>query len=345
MLKKSKIALSIVIGGYLFNLLFYLILYHIFYGVYIAGDYFAESAIIILAITILYFLVVLVILSILKFKKRRPSLIIPTLIVTILTFLSISSFYFTRYHEGYGNSLSLKHKKTSKTFDAHQKNKVGFKKNFEIFNKTSDLSPEGVKKPERKFVTAKQEKALRQLEEDKLKLDASEKVILKLQEKLELERIKTEKIQKQLKETSLKVEDKDKIILALQARLKESNKRKGDILAQAESKTIVSIGNEKKTKVDETASDTTSNKIIFKVQILSSATPLPTNSPKFKGIKNIWEYKDGILYKYTVGNNKELKSASALQSELRKKGFGDAFVVAFQNGKRIPVRKALKLLK
>jgi len=51
------------------------------------------------------------------------------------------------------------------------------------------------------------------------------------------------------------------------------------------------------------------------------------------------------LYKYTVGNNNDIKSASELQSELRKKGFGDAFVVAFQNGKRIPVRKALKLLK
>ena len=259
------------------------------------------------------------------FKKPWPSLIKPTLIVTILTFLSISLFYFTGYHKGYGNSLSPKHKKASKTFDA--------------------LSPEGVKKPERKFVTAKQEKVLRQIEEDKIKLDAFEKAILKLQEKLESERIKTEKIKNQLKETTLKVEDKDKIILALQARLKEANKIKGDILAPAESKTLVPTGNEKKTEVDETASDTTSNKIIFKVQILSSGIPLSTNSPKFKGIKNIWEYKEGILYKYTVGNNKELKSASALQSELRKKGFGDAFVVAFQNGKRIPVRKALKLLK
>ena len=92
-------------------------------------------------------------------------------------------------------------------------------------------------------------------------------------------------------------------------------------------------------------SDKINKEIIFKVQILSSDIPLSTNSPKFKGIKNIWEYKDGVLYKYTVGNNKDLKSASELQSELRKKGFVDAFVVAFQNGKRIPVRKALKLLK
>ena len=108
------------------------------------------------------------------------------------------------------------------------------------------------------------------------------------------------------------------------------------------------VDSEEKNKNPENVvieSDKINKEIIFKVQILSSDTPLSTNSPKFKGIKNIWEYKDGVLYKYTVGNNKDLKSASELQSELRKKGFGDAFVVAFQNGKRIPVRKAQKLLK
>ena len=62
------------------------------------------------------------------------------------------------------------------------------------------------------------------------------------------------------------------------------------------------------------------------------------------GLKNVWEYKDSGLYKYTAGNQKDLKSASALQSELRRKGFSGAFVVAFNNGKRIPVREAKKLL-
>ena len=62
------------------------------------------------------------------------------------------------------------------------------------------------------------------------------------------------------------------------------------------------------------------------------------------GLKNVWVYEDGGLYKYTVGNEKDLKSASVLQSELRRKGFVEAFVVAFKNGKRVPIKDARKLL-
>ena len=117
------------------------------------------------------------------------------------------------------------------------------------------------------------------------------------------------------------------------------------VTVEAKSKKVNSEEKKKNAENVVIESDKINKESIFKVQILSSDTPLSTNSPKFKGIKNIWEYKDGVLYKYTVGNNNDIKSASELQSELRKKGFGDAFVVAFQNGKRIPVRKALKLLK
>jgi len=94
-----------------------------------------------------------------------------------------------------------------------------------------------------------------------------------------------------------------------------------------------------------TESSEMNKEISFKVQILSVENPIESNSPRFKGLKNVWEYKDSGLYKYTIGNRRDIQSASALQSEIRKKGFSDAFVVAFQNGKRIPVRKALKFLK
>jgi len=101
---------------------------------------------------------------------------------------------------------------------------------------------------------------------------------------------------------------------------------------------------EKKKNQENVATDpgNINKEIIFKVQALSSENPIGSNSPRFKGLKNVWEYKDGGLYKYTIGNKRDIQSASALQSELRKKGFSDAFVVAFKNGKRIPVREALR---
>jgi N-acetylmuramoyl-L-alanine amidase len=162
--------------------------------------------------------------------------------------------------------------------------------------------------------------------------DASKKLITEFQAKLESERKENEKLRKQLDETIRKMRS-----------LEEERKTKGDIVAQAKSnKNISKI--KINSKMVNTESDTINQEIIFKAQIISSSTRLVKNSPQFNGLKNIWEYKDSGLYKYTVGNEKDLKSAFVLQSDLRRKGFVGAFVIAFKNGKRIPVRKARKLL-
>lgn len=122
-------------------------------------------------------------------------------------------------------------------------------------------------------------------------------------------------------------------------------KKNEQAMVETKSKEVNSEEKKKNTEIDIAESGKINQEIIFKVQVLSSGKPLASNSPRFKGLKNVWEYKDGGLYKYTIGNKRDIQPASALQSELRKEGFGDAFVVAFQNGKRIPVRKVLKLLK
>jgi N-acetylmuramoyl-L-alanine amidase len=83
------------------------------------------------------------------------------------------------------------------------------------------------------------------------------------------------------------------------------------------------------------------HEIVYKVQLISSGTRLPRDSQLFKDLNDVWEYRHDGLYKYTVGNEFDLRSASELQSEIRKRGFEEAFVVAFKNGKRIPVREAL----
>ena len=160
----------------------------------------------------------------------------------------------------------------------------------------------------------------------------SKKFIKGLQATLKSERKENVKLRKQLNETIKKMRS-----------LEEEHQTKEDIVVQAKSKkdfSKIKINSE----VVKTDSDTKSQEIIFKVQIISSSTRLATDSPQFKGLKNVWEYKDGGLYKYTVGNQKDLMSASALQSEFRRNGFSGAFVVTFKNGKRIPLIEALRLL-
>ena len=85
------------------------------------------------------------------------------------------------------------------------------------------------------------------------------------------------------------------------------------------------------------------DKVVFKIQIQTSQTRIPTSDPQFKGMQ-IFEYLQDGLYKYTVGNYvNDYESANKLKTEMRKQGFENAFVVGFLNGERINLEKAIKL--
>ncbi len=84
-------------------------------------------------------------------------------------------------------------------------------------------------------------------------------------------------------------------------------------------------------------------KIIFRVQIETSESKVPLTSSRFKGVQ-VYEYQQDKLYKYTSGNfENDYESANKHKNEMREKGFQHAFVVAFQNGERIALDKAMKL--
>jgi N-acetylmuramoyl-L-alanine amidase len=83
--------------------------------------------------------------------------------------------------------------------------------------------------------------------------------------------------------------------------------------------------------------------VVFKVQFLSSDTPLNLNDPRFELIIEGDFYKVNALLKYTSGNFTALKEAIAHQYSLRAHGFKDCFVVAFENGERIDINKAKTL--
>jgi len=91
--------------------------------------------------------------------------------------------------------------------------------------------------------------------------------------------------------------------------------------------------------------DTSKLEVFFKVQISASSSKKPLNSPDFKGLHDLSYYLQDGIYKYTVGNEKTLEDAVILMEDVHKKGFKDAFVVAFRNGQRISPKEAILLLK
>ncbi|MFN3916249.1 MAG: N-acetylmuramoyl-L-alanine amidase [Flavobacteriales bacterium] len=87
------------------------------------------------------------------------------------------------------------------------------------------------------------------------------------------------------------------------------------------------------------------NGVSFSVQIASSSELLSVQPQNFKGVRGVQYYLDGGLYKYTVGRFAKFADAKSLQKEMIDRGFDSAFVVAFQEGKRIDLKKALDLTK
>lgn len=101
---------------------------------------------------------------------------------------------------------------------------------------------------------------------------------------------------------------------------------------------------------DESANDTSqpstqsvSNTVTYRVQFLSNETPLPEGDKAFKGVTGYQMYKQDGTYRYTMGDEATSKRALGIQNEMRKKGFKDAFVIAFYQGRRISIQEAREL--
>lgn len=84
--------------------------------------------------------------------------------------------------------------------------------------------------------------------------------------------------------------------------------------------------------------------LVFKVQLATSKEKLQTSDRRFKGV-SISEYEQDNLYKYTSGHFVgDLEAAKEYKKEMLALGFEHAFVVAFENNKRISMSTALKMI-
>jgi N-acetylmuramoyl-L-alanine amidase len=82
--------------------------------------------------------------------------------------------------------------------------------------------------------------------------------------------------------------------------------------------------------------------IMFCIQIASSSKSLIEPNEYFKDFE-VKEYKINNTYKYTVNENNDYIIVKNGLAEVRKK-YPDAFIIAFEKGKKISVKKALEKL-
>ncbi|WP_136481231.1 N-acetylmuramoyl-L-alanine amidase family protein [Cognatitamlana onchidii] len=84
------------------------------------------------------------------------------------------------------------------------------------------------------------------------------------------------------------------------------------------------------------------NDIMFKIQIAASSKSLETKPYNFNGLSDISKTKEGSLYKYFYGKTSNYDGAKELEQEARAKGYKSCFIVAYKEGKKVPLAEALK---
>jgi len=137
--------------------------------------------------------------------------------------------------------------------------------------------------------------------------------------------------------SNVKLEENDTAHAIL---IQPKNKQK-DTLTKA----VKTSDKNKNNRVNTDISNTSGPNVYFSVQFTTSKTKKSLTSPDFKGLKNVQEYEEKGLFKYITGNKKNLSEANLMLKDVQKKGFKDAFVVAFQDNNRISPEEAIRILK
>lgn len=84
--------------------------------------------------------------------------------------------------------------------------------------------------------------------------------------------------------------------------------------------------------------------LVFKVQIVASASRIDKDSRLFRGLEEVDSYEEKGWYKYTCGSTPDYEEALRLRRSLALR-FKDAFVVAFKDGKRTDINAAIREFK
>ncbi len=82
------------------------------------------------------------------------------------------------------------------------------------------------------------------------------------------------------------------------------------------------------------------DEMVVKVQLTSSSKLIDLKSSNFKGLKDVSYYQEHNYYKYTIGEAHDQEDAKLILAKAKSAGFDSAFLVAFKNGRKVPIKKA-----
>lgn len=105
---------------------------------------------------------------------------------------------------------------------------------------------------------------------------------------------------------------------------------------EKEEKTVQNVTSPQEAETGETSGD-----IVFRIQFMTSDTPLKESDKRLQGINGLGSYTENGITKYTCMPTNDYNEAIKSQKEVRQK-YPDAFVVAFRGEKHISLGEAIR---
>ena len=109
-------------------------------------------------------------------------------------------------------------------------------------------------------------------------------------------------------------------------------------------KTVPNITENSKSESPKTEVQVNTNQVVFKIQLFASTLKLKSNDSRLKGLKNVDNFREIGLYKYTYGAENDYDKIMKLRKEISSK-FPEAFIIAFVGDKKMTANEGLRMLK
>lgn len=118
----------------------------------------------------------------------------------------------------------------------------------------------------------------------------------------------------------------------------DSTPQQKELIAETRPKSTTSKSTSERPIIVESA--TNSTEIMFKIQILTSSSPLTKNDKRLKGLKEVDYYKEGGIYKYTYAASTNYNKVLSTKRNITPQ-FKDAFIIAFRKEEKMNINEAI----